>query len=141
MFQLSQTHNQAFQAKAEADFVREVMQYLRENHAETIVKFPNGEFKVEDLPEETLRKMVEGGILKARSYRLGRRIIIKQFIILMFIFAPSFDKHPDCKQVLESKIIFPNWKIRVLFERVKPNDERWREISLKNQFHNWEVLK
>ena len=45
MFQLSQIHNQAFQAKAEADFVREVMQYLREFFYKSVKDLRDDELK------------------------------------------------------------------------------------------------
>lgn len=92
MFKLSERHNQAFQAKAEADFVREVMQYLRENHAETVVKLPNGEFKVIDLPEKTLQKMVEIGLLRAKNQGLTWKNTIQDFIKYMFLYSPNFYK-------------------------------------------------
>jgi hypothetical protein len=104
MFTLRETHNQAFQAKAEADFVREVMQYLRENHAETIVKLPNGEVKVVDLPETTLQKMVEGGLLQAKDQRLTWKNTIRTFIEYMFFYSPNFWQHSIVRNIWTNSI-------------------------------------
>lgn len=135
MFKLSQTHAQAFQAKAEADFVREVMQYLRENHAETIVKLPNGEFKVIDLPEKTLQKMVEGGIAKARNYGMTWRSTLISFVVIMFVSAPSFDKNKYVLGVLENSGLTPNLRIDEIWEVT--SDETWTEIEENYQVSAW----
>lgn len=137
MFKLSQAHNQAFQAKAEADFVREVMQYLRENHAETIVKLPNGEFKVIDLPEQTLQKMVEGGIAKARGYKFTRRRHLISFVVLMFSSAPNFDEHPKINAILDSKYLIPSLRFNFLWENT--NDEIWKEVEARYNCDDWNL--
>jgi hypothetical protein len=135
MFTLRQTHNEAFQSKAEADFVREVMQYLRENHAETIVKLPNGEFKVIDLPEETLRKMVEGGIAKARSYGITWRSTLISFVVIMFVSAPNFDENKAVNDVLENSGLTPNLRIDEIWEVTF--DETWGEVEKNYQISAW----
>ncbi len=137
MFQLSQTHNQAFQAKAEADFVREVMQYLRENHAETIVKLPNGEFTVIDLPEETLQQMVEVGIAKARGYGLIRRRHLISFVVVMVVSAPNFDKHPKANHVLTSKYLIPSLRFDSLW--IEISNEMWKEIENIYDSSEWKL--
>lgn len=137
MFQLSQTHNQAFQAKAEADFVREVMQYLRENRAETIVKFPDGEFKVADLPEETLQKLVEGGIAKARSYGMTWLKEIKIYVELMFIKSPNFSEFNQISKIFSSNIIAPNWKIKTLLRR--KDEINWDIVFQNYDVYSWGV--
>lgn len=137
MFKLTEKHSQAFQAKAEADFVREVMQYLRENHAETVVKLPNGDFKVEDLPEATLQKMVEGGIAKARSYEFMRRRHLISFIVVMFVSAPNFDKYPKTNAIFESKQLTPSLRFDFLWTKI--SDEMWEEINNTYDFNEWKL--
>ena len=124
MFTLRQQHQSAFQTKAEADFVREVMQYLRENHADTIVKLPNGEFKVADLPEETLRRMIEGGIVKAINYGIILQSTLISFVVIMFVSAPHFDKHPKIKSILEEQVVVPDLRIGEIWKRT--NLKLWR---------------
>lgn len=133
MFTLSQTHNQVFQAKAESDFVREVMQYLRENHAETIVKLPNGEFGVADLREETLRKMVIGGIAKARSYGMTWRSTLISFVVIMFVSAPNFDEYEIVNETFANSGLTPNLRIDELWEVTSNID--WETIE-----HNYQIL-
>jgi hypothetical protein len=127
MFTLRETHNQAFQAKAEADFVREVMQYLRENHAETVVKLPTGEFKVIDLPEETLQKMVEGGIAKARFYKIFERKDLTRFVRLMFLVNPNFCEHKSVKSLFSAKHILPSYYVSALLAAF--NDDLLNQIK------------
>lgn len=136
MFKLSQTHNQAFQAKAEADFVREVMQYLRENHAETVVRLPKGKFKVADLLEETLRKMVEGGIANARSYGMTWRSTLISFVVIMFVSAPNFDENEVVNEVLKNSGLTPNLRIDQIWETT--SDATWEKIEEDYQIATWQ---
>ena len=138
MFQLSQIHNQAFQAKSEADFVREVVQYLRENHAETVVKLPNDEFKVGDLSQKTLQKMVEGGIAKAGSYGITWQVKILDFVTLMFSISPNFWLDEKVKNILESEIIPPNWRVNSLVKRL--NTDEWELIRNHYDSEFWTIL-
>ena len=136
MFTLSQTHNQAFQAKAEVYFVREVMQFLRENHAETVVKLPHDEFKVADLPEETLQKMVIGGIAKARSYGMTWQSTLISFVVIMFVSAPNFDEDEQIQEILEDNINFyPNLVIDALWDTIK--EEIWKKIINSYNTKSW----
>ncbi len=137
MFKLREIHNQAFQAKAETDFVREVMQYLRENHAETVAKLPNGDFKVADLPEAILQKMVEGGISKARNYGLIRRRHLISFVVVMFVSAPNFDEYAQVNDILTSKHLIASLRFDSLW--VEINDEMWEEIEKNYDFNEWKL--
>ena len=135
MFTLRQQHQSAFQTKAEADFVREVMNYLRENHADTFVKLPNGEFKVVDLPEKTLQKMVEGGIAKARNYEIERRQHLISFIVIMFVSAPNFDEHSKVSSILNLNNQTPAVKFESLW--IEISDEHWEEVGKKYDSSQW----
>lgn len=137
MFQLNRKHNQAFQSKAEADFVREVMQYLWESHSDTIVILPNGEFIVADLPEETLRKMVEGGIAKARSYGMTWRSTLISFVVIMFVSAPNFDENKIVINVLENSGLTSNLRVDELWETT--SDENWEEVEKNYQESAWNI--
>lgn len=137
MFQLSQTHNQAFRSKSEADFVREVMQCLRENHVETIVKLPNGEFKVADLPEATLQKMVEGGITKARSYGMTWRSTLISFVVIMFVSAPNFDENEQIRKILETPVLPMNIRVDLLWDKTKNED--WEQIQEEYDYTYWNL--
>ncbi len=135
MFQLKKHHQDSFQNKAEADFVSEVIDYLRENHADTVVKLPNGEFKVVDLTEETLRRMVNNGIIQAKKHGLERRRYLISYIVLMFVSAPNFDKYEKISNVLNSCLKISEIYFNDIFQRT--NDADWLEIYNQYNFNSW----
>lgn len=135
MFTLRETHNQAFQTKAEADFVCEVMQYLRENHAETIVKLPDGEFKVIALPEAILQKMVEGGIRKARNYGMTWQSSLISFVVIMFVSAPNFDENDNIRKLLTEELGFPDYRISKIWSET--SDKIWNRIIENYKTESW----
>lgn len=137
MIQLTRKHNEAFQAKADADFVREVIQYLRENHADTVVKLPSGDFIVADLPDETIKKMVNGGIEKARGYRMTWESTLAAFVTLMFVTAPNFDTNAEVEKVLRNDAIFSEERIKSLWSMT--NEQTWNTVIEAYKMSDWMV--
>lgn len=135
MFILRQTHQGAFQNQAEECFVREVMTYLRENHSETIVKLPSGELTVRELDDNALRKMIIGGIEKARRYGMLWCSTLISFVIIMFEAAPNFDEDEQIRKLLTSDSIFPESRIDSIWNQT--DEETWLRVSRNYQPESW----
>lgn len=135
MFTLRQAHQDAFQAKAEENFVHKVMAYLREKHADTKVKLPTGEFTVAQLPEETLRRMIISGISKAQIYGMTWHSTIIAFVVIMFVAAPNFDEHPQIRDVWGVAKKFPNIFVDILWSNT--NEDVWQDIVLEYEPKSW----
>lgn len=93
MFKLTEKHNQAFQAKAEADFVREVMQYLRENFPNSIPNLANNQLKLKDLDDGSLRLFCEIAIFIAKSKGIIGKKEVRMFISYLVMLGANFYKH------------------------------------------------
>jgi hypothetical protein len=118
MFTLRQHHQDSFQAKSEADFVHEVMDYLRENHAESAVKLQNGEFKVVDLSEEILWNMIESGIAKAGRYQITEEPDVLKFIYCfceVLIVDFDIELNQDVLEILKNEQLNPTFKMNLIF--------------------------
>ncbi|MGH9760485.1 MAG: hypothetical protein ACREDR_37500, partial [Blastocatellia bacterium] len=93
----------AFQEVADAAFVRRVVEHLRERHPSAIVRISSGTVKVEQIQDDVIRKMVESGVARARGYGMTWESSIASFVVLMFLTAPNFDKHPLIERVLKDE--------------------------------------
>jgi hypothetical protein len=107
---------QAFAPAAEADFERRVAEYLRGGHAEVSVTLPAAGadaqwVAVKDLDDETLVKMVRGGLARARSYGMTWESSLTSFVVLMFLVAPNFDEHPLIKRFLTDEGVEPDARV------------------------------
>ena len=71
MFKISSDQMKVFQPDAETAFVRRVMDYLKKNHAETIVNLTHDKFETGELPDEILEKLVQDGIRRGGDYLSG----------------------------------------------------------------------
>lgn len=75
-----------------------VMDYLKENHAEEAIQLPTGKSTVSELSDETLREMVRGGIGRGKNYGIEWKSTLLSFVVLLFIVAPNFDRHPKARK-------------------------------------------
>jgi hypothetical protein len=115
---------EAFKPQAEASFVSKVVDYLRENHADVLVQFPEEASPVKEISEERLREMARNGIARARAYGMTWESSITAFVVLMFVIAPNFDDHPLIHRVLSDEKVGPNSRIDQLWERT--SEENWK---------------
>jgi hypothetical protein len=113
-----------FQPVAEAAFISRVVEYLRQELAETIVQLPSGTTTLKELPLETLTAMVEHGITRARSYGLSWESSLATFVAFMFIVAPNFDSHPLIQRVLKDPEVAPEARLEQLWQ--KTTEENWQ---------------
>ena len=127
MFKIRKDQLNLFQPDAEEAFVRRVMVYLRERHGRQTVKLPAGDAVVFDLPEETLRPMVEGGLARARDYGISWKSSLISYVVLMFLTAPNFDEHRAVHEYLTNQKIEADRRIDIMMDEL-PNGV-WQEVE------------
>jgi hypothetical protein len=127
MLKIRAEQMQAFQAVADAVFIKKLARYLREKHGNTSVRLPTGTFLVFELPAATLEAMIQGGIERARRYEFVSEADLAGFVVVMFETAPNFDDHPLLKRGLRD-------------ERVKLED-RLSSLLQHATEANWGVVK
>jgi hypothetical protein len=128
---------EAFQPAADAALEARVVEYLREEHAEEIVRMPWGDFSIDELPEEVLLAMVREGFRRARRYGLSWEATLTAFVVMMISVAPNFDEHPLIRRVLADEQIEPNARVERLWERT--TDENWEAARENYDADAWRV--
>jgi hypothetical protein len=124
-----------FQTVADSAFAQSLMDYLRENHSDVVVQLPSGEAGVEEIADDVLSKMVQTGIARARSYGLTWESTITAFVLLMFVAAPNYDKHPLIQRVFKSETEEPNSVMEQLWEETA--DENWEAVKHDYDVRAW----
>ena len=125
-----------FQPVAEAAFVRRVVEHLREEHADAVIQFPNEVVLVKQISDERLYTIVRIGIKRARDYGMDWESSVIAFVVLMFVAAPSFDRHPLIQRVLKDERAEVNSRIDQLWERT--SEENWEAVRKNYDPAAWE---
>lgn len=128
----------AFKTAAETAFLRGLVRHLRENHAEEEVVTPAGEFRVEELDDETLLRMAGAGVERARRYGMSWESSLTAFVVLMFVVAPNFDEHPLIRRVLGDEQVAPDLRLDGLWEQT--TEENWEAAENNYDPGAWERL-
>lgn len=102
------------------EFVEFLVDYVKED-------YPDLE---EEYDDETLRRMVRGGIKRAESHGLETAEDLTAFVAVMFEIAPNFDEQPEIKAVLDDLETPPNERFDKLWSPVV-SEEAWEE-ALEN---------
>jgi hypothetical protein len=127
---------EVFQPVAEAAFVRRVVEHLRAHHAETVIQLPNEVILIKQISDERLYEMVRFGITRARDYGMDWESSVTAFVVLMFIAAPNFDKHPLIQRVLKDERAAANSRPDQLWERT--SEENWAAVRRNYDPGAWE---
>lgn len=118
---------QAFDSVADALFVDQILQYLREHHDGTVIQLEEGAATpVQDVGDEMLREFVRHGITRARAHGITHQSTMAAFIVLQFETAPNFDEHPLLQRVLKDDRVDANLRIDRLMERA--TEENWKAV-------------
>jgi hypothetical protein len=128
----------AFQPVADAEFVRRIAEFVRNNHARSVIRTPQGPTLISRLPEAQFEKMVEHAVTRAKSYGLTWESSITGFVILMFKVAPNFDQHPAINRALTDKQVSADERIKKLLEVTTSSD--WWEAKDSYDASAWQVL-
>lgn len=126
---------QAFDPVADAMFVDRVARYLKEQHAETSIRLPEGTSTVRDLIDERLKEFVRNGMVRARAYGLAHESTLAAFIVLQFETAPNFDDHPLLHRALTDERGDPNLRIDRLMDQASP--ENWQAVKERYDANAW----
>jgi len=116
-----------FQPVAEAAFARRVVEHLRDEHADVIVRLPNEVALIKQLPDDRLHGMVSNAIARARGYGLDWEATVTAFVVLMFVAAPNFDEHPLIQRVLKDERADANSRVDQLWDRT--SEENWDAVA------------
>ena len=128
---------EAFQSVADRVFVRQMVEYLRENHAGALVYLPDGSIAVEQIPDEILYEMVRNGIARARSYGLSWESTVGAFVVLMIVIAPNFDEHPLIQRILTDESVPENDRIDELWGRT--SEQNWEAAEKSYDANAWNL--
>lgn len=128
---------EAFENVAEAAFEQRVVEYLRENHPDEVVRLPSKETCVAELTDEELRRMVRHGIKRARGYGQTWESSITSFIVLMFTIAPNFDEHPLIRRVLKDKEIAADLRLEEIWDYT--TEENWEAAHRNYSPDGWNL--
>ena len=127
---------EVFQPVAETAFVRRVVEHLRAHHADTVIQLPNEVILIKQISNERLYEMVRFGITRARDYGMDWESSVTAFVVLMFIAAPNFDKHPLIQRVLKDERASVNARLDQLWERT--SEENWEAVRRNYDPGAWE---
>ncbi len=138
MFIISSKQIAAFQPNAEDAFIGRVMNYLRENHSEAIIKMPDEQKTVAELPESILRPTVHGGIKRGGDYGISWQSTLLSFVVLMFLTAPNFDEHPKVANFLTEREKIDDNDLESLMNQM--TDEDWAAVAARYNAESWNQL-
>lgn len=127
---------EVFHHVAETAFVRRVGEHLRENIADAVIQLPNEVILVKQISDERLYRMVRHGIARARDYGMDWESSVTAFVVLMFVAAPNFDKHPLIERVLRDERVEANSRVDQLWERT--SEDNWEAIRKNYDSTAWE---
>ncbi len=127
---------EVFESAAQEDFVRRLGTHLCENYSNSVVRLPDQEAFIKELPEETLDRLIRCSIARARSYQLSFESSISAFSAIMFDVAPNFDKHSMSKLCLNDQNIEPNARLNELLKIL--TEEHWDKIRKDYDVNVWQ---
>jgi hypothetical protein len=113
---------EAFQPSAEAAFESRVIEYLRFEHADVVVRHHTGSITVADIKEEPLLEMIRTRLQRARDYGMSWESSLMAFMVLTFVVSPTFDHQPAIRRVLLDETIEPDLRIDQLWEQTSEED-------------------
>jgi hypothetical protein len=137
MLKIRPEQMKVFQPVAEAAFAREIVEELREEHADTVVHLPTGTFAIEQIADDALLELVKTGIARAREYGITWECTLAAFVVLMFVVAPNFDQHPLIQRVLRDESVGPDSRIDQLWERT--SEENWQAAIQSYDASAWQL--
>lgn len=127
-----------YQPDAEEAFVTRIIDYLRENHAQDVVRLPEAEMSIAGLSEGDLRRLVKAGIRAARSYGVEWKSNLMAFVTMMFLGAPNFDEYEKAAQILNDEKLPAEERIDKLTREI--SDADWAAIAENYNPFKWNLL-
>ena len=137
MFKIKSEQIRLFQPDAEEAFVGRVMDYLRENHSNAEIGLPDGKTTVAALADEKLRLMVQDGLRRGGDYRIEWKSTLLSFVVLLFIVAPNFDRHPKARKFFNETETIDDAALEGLMDEM--TDENWAAIERRYDPQAWNL--
>lgn len=126
-----------FEIAAEENFIRRLCEHLRDQYANAVVRLPDHETVVADLPSETLNLLVRNCVERARKHDLSYESSIAVFTALMFEVAPNFDTHQLCQVLLNDEEVEPNDRLDELINVL--TEKNWESIRSNYDINAWQL--
>jgi hypothetical protein len=136
MLSIRKAQMDAFQVVAEKHLINQTIAFLRESYPEVIVRFPDGESVIKEIPDETLRQMVSRCMARAREYGMTWETSLASFVTIAFLVAPNFDDHPLLKRALLDESLTPDLRIEKLTRDA--TDKNWEAARQSYDPAAWE---
>ena len=137
MFKIKSEQIRLFQPDAEEAFVGRVMEYLLENHPDATVEIPHETMRVNNLADEILREMVRGGLARARNHGIEWKSTLLSYVVLQFIVAPNFDRHPKARKFFRETAPIDDAGLESLTDEM--TDEDWEMIEKRYDPQAWNL--
>ena len=138
MFRVKAEQIRMFQPDAEEAFVVRVMDYLKEKHPDAIVQLPHGESRVAGLPDNIFRETVRDGIRRGGDYGIEWKSTLLSFVVLLFIVAPNFDRHPKARKFFRETETIDDAALESFLDEM--TDEDWAAIEKRYDPRAWNLL-
>jgi hypothetical protein len=135
MFKIKSEQIRMFQPDAEEAFVVRVMEYLVENHPDATVQLPAETTTVAKLTDEVFRELVRGGLNRARNHGIEWQSTLLSFVVLLFIVAPNFDRHPKARRFFSETETIDDAAMENLMDEM--TDEDWEAIEKRYDPQAW----
>ena len=126
---------EVFELAAEEDFVRRLTEHLLEDYAKSVVRLPDQESAVIDLPKETFDLLVRRSIERARRHGLSFESSISAFSAVMFDVAPNFDENSVSKICLNDENIEPDERLNELLKLL--TEKQCEKIRTDYDVNSW----
>ena len=125
-----------FEDAAEEKFVRRLAAHLIENYGASVVRLPDSESTVNELPEDVLHSLIKNSIELARKYKMDFESSISAFTAIRFEVSPNFDKHRLSQVMLKDEHIEPNARLDELLEVL--TEKNWETIRGEYDANAWQ---
>jgi len=126
-----------FELTAEEKFARRLAAHLLENYGQAIVRLPDSESALAELPEEILHSLIKNSIERARRYELTFESSISAFTAIRFEVSPNFDNHRLSQVMLNDEHIEPDARLDELLEVL--TEKNWETIRGEYDVNAWQT--
>ncbi len=127
---------QVFETAAEDNFVQRLAAHLKGNYSAAMVRLPDSESAVGELPAEKLHSLVKISIERARLYNLTHESSISAYSALMFEVSPNFDLHRLSQMMLTDENIEPDARLDEVLAVL--TEKNWETIRADYDVNDWQ---
>jgi hypothetical protein len=137
MLTIRSTQMATLDQQAEQVFVHQLADYLRNTHANVTVRTPVATVPIAEMTAPALLELVSIGVDRARTYQLTWQSSLAAFVVLMFLAAPNFDRHPHVRQILEDTSVGSEDRVDEVCQQLPA--AAWRQIRERYDSSDWNM--